>query len=363
MKTLIWSIVKKEFIHIWRDPQTLVIVFLMPVLMLFLYGYAITLEMKEISIIINDHAASPLSRSYIDRITATKFFHITGRDIPEKKIEDVFQRRQARCAIIIPPEFSRQQGGNIQLLIDASDPNAANYILNYLSQITVSFNRDASGNSRTLFSVQPRLLYNPDLKSAYFFVPGLVAIIIILISALLTSIAIVREKELGSMEQILVSPIRPNQLIIGKLIPYLALSLVDSSIILLLAHFWFSVPIHGSALLLLVMLTLYILCGLSFGLLISTATRSQQVAMMATMVITILPSFLLSGFIFPVRSMPLILQGFSQLIPATHFLVIIRSIMLKGVGAGALFPQLVAMILFSVVLIGVSIRKFNTTLE
>ncbi|MBN2414556.1 ABC transporter permease [bacterium] len=365
MKKVLWSIISKEFIHIRRDKQTLAIVILWPLLMLFLYGYAITLEMKEIPTIITDLAHNPLSREYVDDIASSRFFRVTGRDIAESEIEPVFRHRRARCVIVIPPSFGKDDPGNriIQLIIDASDPNAANYIHTYLGTITASFNRRHSGGMRLPFRFEPRLLYNPDLKSSFFFVPGLVAVIIMLFSALLSSIAIVREKEMGTLEQILVSPLTPMQLVIGKLVPYLLLSLADSILVLIVAHVCFTVPMHGSGILLLATLIIYVVSGLSFGLLISTVTRSQQIAMMATMVITVLPSFLLSGFIFPVRSMPLLFQGISQIIPATHFLIIIRGIMLKGAGLAELMPQLGALTLFSLVLISVSIRKFHTTLE
>ncbi|MCD6205070.1 MAG: ABC transporter permease [Candidatus Marinimicrobia bacterium] len=367
MNKVLLSIVKKEFIHIWRDPQTLFIVIMFPILMLFLYGYAITMEMKQIDTIIIDHSKSPQSRVYIEKIIAIDFFKVRFEDLPESKIEDVFFQREARCVIVFPSDFADQLVKNtntpIQLLIDASDPNAANFIINYLSKINLAFNRENNISYAGPFSIEPRILYNPDFKSAYFFVPGLVAVIMLLISALLTSIAIVREKENGSLEQILVSPVRPIQIIIGKVIPYVFLGLFDSVLVLVVACFWFGVPINGSILWLGVSLLIYVLTGMCFGLLISTITNTQQVAMMATLVITILPSFLLSGFIFPVRSMPVIFQWFSKIIPATHFLVVIRGIMLKGIGLNELWPQLLILTGFSLFLMIVSMKKFSTKLE
>jgi ABC-2 type transport system permease protein len=360
-------IIKKEFIHIWRDPQTLTIIILMPLLMLLLYGYAITFEMKQINTVIVDFSRTPQSRSYIKKIISTDFFHITDFDVPYKDIENIFFSHKARCVIVIPEIFSenldREASTPVQLLIDASDPNAANFINNYITQINMRYNLERYGQSIALFSVESRFLYNPNLKSAYFFVPGLVAVIILLISALLTSIAIVREKEMGTMEQVLVSPVKPNQIIFGKLIPYMGLSFLDSVLILLCAHFMFQVPIRGSLILLGLTLVLYILTGLSFGLLISTGTRSQQIAMMATLVITILPSFMLSGFIFPVRSMPLVFQWFSKIVPATHFLIIIRGIVLKGVGMQVLLKQMVYLVCFSLIVVSISLKKFRTNLE
>jgi len=367
MNNMFLPIIKKEFIHIWRDPQTLVIVLLMPLLMLLIYGYAITLEMKQIKTVIVDLSKTPQSRLFIEKIASTDFFKITDTDVAYSKIEDIFLKRRAGCILIIPGNFSKTQPMDpevpIQLLIDASDPNAAHYINSYINKINGQFNLVQNDNNSGPFKIKPVILYNPDFKSSFFFVPGLVAIIILLISALLTSIAIVREKELGSMEQILVSPLRPNHLIVGKLVPYLAISLADSILILLAAHFWFKVPMYGSVPLLGFFLILYIMTGLSFGLLISTGTNSQQVAMMGTLVVTILPTFLLSGYIFPIRSMPLVFQIISQIIPATHFLKIIRGIMLKGAGAADLLPQMIALAMFSLLLILISIKKFKTNLE
>ena len=367
MNNILISILKKEFRHIVRDPQTLMIILVLPVIMLFLYGYAITLEMKEIEMVIVDHSKTPQSRQYTDLITSTNFFAVNAYDIPEKDFEKTLKERKARCILVIPKNFAlsiqKNIYTNIQLLIDASDPNAANYIQKYLNQITQKFNFMQNRSITQSFVLEPRIFYNPDFKSYYFFVPGLIALIILLISALLTSIAIVREKESGTMEQILVSPVHPFQIILGKVIPYTILGFIDSVIILVIGHFMFSVPIRGSALLLAFSLLLYILTGLSFGLLISTVTKTQKVAMLATLLATILPTIMLSGFIFPVNSMPRIFQYVSLTIPATHFLVIIRGILLKGNSFATLIVQIAYLFFITVFLISVSIKKFNTTLE
>jgi len=365
-KTLL-SIVRKEFRHIIRDKQTLVILFLMPVLMLFLYGYAITLEMKNIKTVIVDLSKTPQSRSFIEDIISNDFFLVVDSDINYDDYEPVLQRRTAQCIIVIPNDFSEsldhKPQTKVQLLIDASDPNAANFINNYLNIIAGQFNRAQNPDFIQVISLEPRLLYNPDMKSAYFFVPGLIAVIALLICALLTSIAIVREKENGTMEQILVSPVKAKHIIIGKVIPYMVIGYLMALMILVIGHFWFEVPIYGSFLLLNLMLMLYVLTGLSFGLLISTGTNSQQIALMVTLVSTILPSFMLSGFIFPIASMPEILQYLSNVVPATHFLIIIRSIMLKGVGFAELTSQIGALSLIAFVLLLISMRKFQTHLE
>lgn len=367
MNNILVSILKKEFRHIVRDPQTLMIILVLPVIMLFLYGYAITLEMKEIEMVIVDHSKTPQSRQYINLITSTNFFAVNAYDIPEKDFENTLKERRARCILVLPEDFAKSIQGKtftrIQLLIDASDPNAANYIQKYLNQITQKFNFAHNRSVTQSFVLEPRIFYNPDFKSYYFFVPGLIALIILLISALLTSIAIVREKENGTMEQILVSPVHPFQIVLGKVIPYTILGFIDSIIILGIGHLLFAVPVKGSPFLLAFTLILYILTGLSFGLLISTLAESQKVAMLATLLATILPTIMLSGFIFPVNSMPLIFQYVSLTIPATHFLVIIRGILLKGNSFATLSLQIGYLFLITVILIAVSIKKFNTTLE
>ncbi len=367
MNSILISIVYKEFRHILRDPQTFTIIILMPVIMLFLFGYAITLEMQEIKTVLVDHSKTPQSRQYIENILASDFFEITALDVSYEQIETLFKQRQARCALIIPHDFGRtvqtERSSNIQLLVDASDPNAANYINKYLSQVNYRFNRQQNDVSIVPFTVESRMLYNPNSRSVYFFVPGLIAVILLLISALLTSIAIVREKEMGTMEQILVSPVHAYQIIIGKVIPYTVLGFLDSLIILVAARLWFHVPMEGSILLLAAGLIIYILTGLSFGLLISTVTDSQRVAMMGALLSTILPTIMLSGFIFPIKSMPVLFQWVSKIIPATHFLEIIRGIMLKGIGVETLYVQIGYLILIATVLIALSVKKFSTTLE
>lgn len=367
MNKILLSIVKKEFYHIRRDPQTLWIVIAMPIVMLFLYSYAITLEMRQIEIVITDQSKTPESRQYIENILSTDFFRLVRFDVPPQDIEQVFKRREAKCALIIPASFARdlktKLDTKIQLLVDASDPNAANYIQKYLMQVNAGFERQNNRFFVQPFSVEPRIFYNPALKAHNFFVPGLISVIILLISALLTSIAIVREKENGTMEQILVSPVRPAQIIIGKVIPYTLLAFLDGMLVLTIGHLWFRVPIMGSPLLLMGALVIYILTGLSFGLLVSTLTGSQREAMLVTVLATILPTIMLSGFIFPIASMPVLFRYFSWIIPATHFITIIRGVMLKGNVLGDLSVQISALVAITGFMLALSMKKFKTRLE
>jgi len=367
MSNILKSIIRKEFIHIWKDPQTLLIIFIFPIVMLFMYGYAITMEMRNIPTVINDLSRTSDSRHLIDKIGASKFFKVELRSVVERDVDKIFQNKIAKCIVVIPRDYSKtiqnEQQTNIQVLIDASDPNAANYINSYLNAILYNLNKELNHGLPVPFKNEPRFLYNPELKSVNFFVPGLIAIIILLVSALLTSITIVREKETGTMEQILVSPVKPLQIIIGKVIPYLLIGLFSALIIFLLGVFWFKVPMHGSFIAILLMMILYIFTGLSIGLVISTVTRTQQTAMIMALMITMLPTIMLSGFMFPRESMPYVFRIISQVIPATHFIHIIRGIMLKGNGLADLLKQVLFLTGLSGVFIFISVKKFKSKLE
>jgi ABC-2 type transport system permease protein len=366
MSRLLLSIFRKEITHILRDPQSLAMVILMPVLMLLLYGYAITLDMKRIDTAILDESHTPESRELMARLESTDFFRVTVRDLPASALSEIFRRRLARCALIIPPGFARdlltQGDAQVQLVIDASDPNAANFIEDYVGQVAAGF-AASEGGARALFTVTPRVFYNPDMRSAAFFIPGLIALILILITTLLTSIAIVRERETGTMEQILVSPIRPGTVILGKVLPYTLIGFIDGLLILLVGSLWFRVPIQGSLLLVLGMMLVYIVTGISLGILVSTVARTQAVAMLAAVMATVLPSIMMSGFIFPISSMPRIFQWISAVIPATYFLQIIRGIVLKGNTIANLYPQAAVLLGMDVLLILISVRAFRVRLE
>ncbi len=367
MNRILLSIMRKEFIHIIRDPQTLVIAILMPVMMLFLYGYAINLEMKQIDVGIADLSATPQSRQIVERLASNDFFNITIINPDYKDYEKLFKYRKMRSLLIIPVDYAKKIELNnkvqLQLLIDASDPNAANYINNYFSAVIFEETIGINHRKINLYSVEPRILYNPDMRSANFFIPGLIAVILILVSALLTSIAVVREKENGTMEQLMVSPVHPYQIIIGKVLPYTLLGYINGVMILAMGSLIFDVPIVGSLLLINFMMLIYVLCGMSFGLLISTITDSQQIALMATLMITMLPTVLLSGFIFPIKSMPDLFQYISYVIPATYFLEIIRGIILKGNGISELYQQTLILSGITIFLLSLSIKKFKTNLQ
>lgn len=368
MNPRIFAIIRKEFIHVVRDPRSLAIVFMLPIVMILLYGYAITFDIKEIKLAVLDQDRSPASRALVQNLTSANYFKITRQLHSRTEIEPVMLSRQALAVLVIPTHYGRMLRTNpqaqVQLLVDGSNANAATIAINYCKSFFLSYSLDL--NSRMItppIGLHPRVWYNPDLKSTQFIVPGLVAVIMMLICALLTSITIARERETGTMEQILVSPIRPVEIIFGKIVPYVLLALMDAIIIVAGAKFIFAVPFRGQPWLLLVLSLIYVYASLSLGVFISARVKSQQVAMMLAQLITTLPSVLLSGFIFPIISMPIVLQVISYLVPAKYYLVVIRGIMLKGTGLAYFYQPVLFLLAFGTILLLLSVKRFKTNLE
>lgn len=363
----IFAIIQKEYLHIIHDVRTLSIVFLMPVVQLIMFGYALNMEIQHIEMAVVDYTNSPGSRKLIEAFQGSNFFTLFFYEEKHADIEILFKTRKAKAAMVIPVDFDKQllrkTNVPVQFLIDASDPNAAILIKNYCNQIVMNFNKN-SGNKITLpFEIRNTIFFNPNLKSSYFFVPGLIALILIMISALLTSVTIAREKETGTMEQILVSPIRPREIIIGKVLPYILLAFLDGALILAIAVFIFKVPFAGSMTLLILLSILYIITALSMGLLISTIAPTQQVAMIVAMVATLLPTIMLSGLIFPIASMPKLLQYFTYVIPARFYLLIVRGILLKGSTFFQLILPSAILAFMSIFLLNVAAKRFSLNLE
>jgi ABC-2 type transport system permease protein len=361
----IFPIIRKEFIHIRRDFRTLIIIFVMPVVQLLMFGYAINMEIQNIDVAVLDHSGSPASRELVRAFEGSKFFTVRYFNGSESEIDNLFLQRAAKLALIIPGDFAesieRPVATTVQVLIDGSDSNTAQAIRNYTDLVLQMYN--AGRGLAIPFEVQTAIQYNPTLKSSYFFVPGLVALILMMISALLTSITIAREKETGTMEQILVSPVRPFEIIIGKVVPYIFLAFMDGIIILLVAHFWFKVPFIGNMALMLGASLVFVFVALAMGLLISTRARTQQVAMMAALISSMLPTIMLSGFIFPIASMPKLLQFVTYVVPARYFLPIIRGVMLKGNTLAEIWIPLLGLAGIGALLLNISVRKFKMTLE
>jgi ABC-2 type transport system permease protein len=371
---------RKEFLHIVKDPRTLLIVFLLPLIQLVLFGYSFNMEIDEIALAVLDRDNTTVSRDLIELFAGSDLFRVMPYEGSADDTEIIFKKRTADALLVIPRDFERRllrgTGADVQVLIDASDPNTAVLIRAYFTRVIARFGalpqaraaangrpEAAIAGSSPPFEIRTSILYNPDLESSFFFVPGIVAMIMVMICALLTSITVAREKETGTMEQILVSPIRPREIIAGKVLPYILLAFLDGTFILLVGIFLFGVPFRGNVLLMAALSTLYVLTALSLGLMISTRARTQQVAIMFALVATMLPTFLLSGLIFPIDSMPRVLQYISYIVPAKYFLLIIRGIMLKGSDLSHLWEPTLSLIVMTSVLLAVSIKRFATTLE
>ncbi len=360
----------KEFKQIYRDKRTLIVLFGMPLIMMILFGYAIRNEVDNARIAVLDFSKDQVTRTLIQQIEASDSFLIAENLDSYREVEPLFRQGSVRSVIVFEAGFAenleRFGSADIQIISDATDPNLAGILQAYTSRIveeyTASLNQD---NQIAVAGVQPvvRMMYNPELRSVNLFVPGLIAVILMLISALMTSISITREKEMGNMEILLVSPLKPHHIIIGKVLPYLVLSVINVVTILILAEFLFDVPFRGSILLFFAEAILFILTALALGVFISAIANNQQTAMMIALAGLLLPTVLLSGFIFPVSSMPEPLQWISHVIPAKWFLIIVRSIMLKGGDLMMLWKETLILMCLTGFFITLSMKKFKVRLE
>jgi ABC-2 type transport system permease protein len=336
----------------------------MPVMMMFLYGYALNADSRDIPVMVEMPSPTPEGQSLINKIDASSLFKVVGSMAAAGDPTELFKLHGIRALIRFPAGFTRDLrrpgGAHVQVLIDGSDPNLGTLIRNAAEPMLLGATLQVLGVEQPkVLDVRTLVLYNPEQRSALFFVPGLMAIILLMISALLTSVAITREKELGTMGQLLVSPLRPLEIIVGKLIPYIFLAAFDGILILAVGRIVFGVSVAGSLWFLALCSLVYIFVALSIGLLISTIAKRQQHAMFMALGATLMPTVLLSGFIFPVVSMPKPLQVLSSIIPATYFLEIVRGIILKGVGFSELWKPLAIITFEGVVLMAISIKKFR----
>tara|TARA_R110000796_G_C14570566_1_gene435705 strand:- start:4535 stop:5641 length:1107 start_codon:yes stop_codon:yes gene_type:complete len=361
--------IKKEFYHIFRDTRSLFILFGMPIAQILLFGFAITNEINNVDIAILDHSKDASTKEIINKISASKYFTINQFITKESDIEAAFKKGKIKAALNFEKDFSKnlikEQEATIQVITDATDPNTANTITNYINSILQNYQRSINKNITFDYQVLPqtRMVYNPELKSVFTFVPGVMTIILMLVSAMMTSISITREKELGTMEILLVSPIKPFQVIIGKVVPYIFLSVINAAVIVLLSIFIFKMPVQGSLFLLGAESVLFIITSLALGILISTISETQQTAMMISLMGLMLPVILLSGFIFPISSMAEPLQVISHIIPAKWFIIIIKGIMLKGVDLTFIWKESLILVGMTLLFIGLSIKKYKIRLE
>lgn len=363
------SFIKKEFLHIFRDPRTMLLLLVMPVVQLIMFGFAITTEINNTPFAVVDNSKGVASRQLVEQMSASPYFTLQCEAKDMDQLEHDFQQGNIKLALVIPADFGGElirQGGSpaLQLLVDASDPNEGTTVASYAQQLIMQY-QQAVIKEHGLDSgirTEVKMLYNPQLKSAYNFVPGIMGLILMLICAMMTSISIVREKEQGTMEILLVSPVRPFTIVLAKAVPYLFIAMMDVVSILLLSVFVLHVPIAGNVLLVLVLSLVFTLSALSLGMLISSITRTQQTAMLISMMGLMLPTMLLSGLMFPIENMPFLLRAISNVIPAKWFVLAIKDIMIKGLGVAFIWKEFSILLFMTIFLLTASIKRFRNRL-
>jgi ABC-2 type transport system permease protein len=372
----LFSIIRKEFIQIRRDPRTLALALGIPVMQLFLLGYAATNDVRNVPLAIYDQDRGPDARKLLDAFRSADYFKVSYDVDSEAELRTLIERGDARAGLIIPPDYSRQVQGQgdaqVAFILDGSDPTSASTSLAAAQQIGQSYattllterlaGRGLAAALNMPLEVRTQVWYNPDLSSAYFMVPGLVGMILQTLTSMLTASAVVRERERGTIEQLIVTPIRSWELLLGKLVPYVILALVNTFEVLVIGAVWFKVPVRGDLLLITGVSGLFLVSGLGIGLLASTIANTQQEAML-TVWTTMLPSIFLSGFFFPLEAMPAFLQAVSYIMPLRYYLVAIRSLMLKGVGADSLQVQIIALAVFGLGIMTLAALRFRKRLD
>jgi len=368
MKQLI-AFIRKEFYHVFRDRRTLLILFGIPIAQIILFGQALSSEVKNIGIAVLDEANNTYSQEITHRLQASPYFKLKDPLFRYDQVEDQFKRGTIKAALIFPPDFGKDlytpSGTSLQLITDGSDPNTAKTVQNYFSAMVASYQQELNPTVQLPYqiTVENRMLYNEEQNGSMNFVPGVIALVFMIVSTALTSVAVVREKELGTMEILLVSPFKPIMILIAKAVPYLILSLINFTVILLLSVYMLDVPIRGNLLLLYAESTLFIIICLSLGLLISTVTASQQTAMLIAMMGMMLPTAFFTGFMFPIENMPLIFQGISKVFPSSYYYSIVKKVMLKGLDFSYIWKETLILIAMAVVFLSLAMKKFKIRLQ
>ncbi len=372
------AVSRKEFLHVLRDPRSLALGILMPLIMLFLFGYALTLDVDRVPTAIWDQSNTPESRELISHFHGSRYFSINLHLSSYSELERAIDRRDALIAVVIPPDFTSHfvSGKNsvLQVVLDGSDPSTATIALGYAEAVVMTWSRQISIKAvqkmypeqvrvAVPLEIRPRILYNTDLVSRNFIFPGLIPVIMMIVAALLTSLSIAREWETGTMEQIITMPVSSLELITGKLAPYLCIGVIDLILSVGIGYFVFSVPLKGSLLLLSALSLLFLLGALSVGILISIIAKSQLLASQLALLVTVLPAFLLSGFIFPLDNMPAPIQAVSHIVVARYFVSILRGIYLKDVGLEVLWPYALFLAGFTLLILAAAVLKFKKKLE
>ena len=365
-RTRLWAMARKEWLQLRRDPRSMAMAFILPVLMLLFFGYAITWDVNDLDLVVLDQDRTARSRALVDAFQSSGYFTVVARLASYDDVDGAVGRGDAGSVLVIPRGFSEDlaagRGAPVQLLLDGADANSATIALNYADAIVDRWSRDvvlAGRDAAVPIEPRARVWYNPTLESRNMIVPGLIAVIMMTIAAMLTALTIAREWERGTMEQLASTPATKLEILLGKLVPYVGIGLADVAIIVVAGLLVFDVPFRGPVVVFVAQTFLFLVGALGLGMLISAAARSQFLATQIALIATLLPSMLLSGFLFEIEAMPPVLQGISFLVPARYFVVVARGIMLKGVGPGVLWIQSVFMIVFAVVGLGLATRAFK----
>lgn len=356
-------ILKKEFIHIIRDKITLALVLAMPIALVLLFGFTISTDIRNAKISVLDQAKDSQSKLLVDKITASGYFQVVAYPENEVEIDNDFKNKGIKLAVIIPPHFeeklSKEHVANLQVINDVSDLNVASILNNYVRAVVQSYTEEYNQDNQAGFDITTKMLYNPESNSVYMFVPGIITLIMVLVTALMSSITLAREKETGTMRMLLITPVKKIHIIIGKVIPYMAISFIGTIAILIISVTVFKMPINGSLLMLLVLCIIFMLTSASFGLLISSISQTQVDAMMITMMGLFLPTVLLSGFLFPLNSMPMVFQVLANVFPAKWFILAIKDVMIKGSGIFDIWMYLLILLVMAVVFIIFSLTRLD----
>lgn len=355
---------RKEFIQIWRDPLSLALAFILPLMLLFIFGYAVTFDIDDITVVICDMDKSSLSRELINEFTQSGYFTAISYVDQYKDIDPYLDSNRAKVAIIIPRDFSKQvrakRQTEVAIILDGANSNTANIAQGYIAGITQRYSQRAGGAVVVpLIDSRSRVWYNTELKSRNFIIPGLIAVIMAVIIALVTSLTIAKEWDRGTMEQLISTPVKPAELVIGKLIPYFTICFADTILTVLMGIVLFDVPLRGSAILLFVLSSIFLFGGLNFGILISIVGRNQTAATQMAMLSSFLPAYLLSGFIFSISNMPTVLQVFTYVVPARYFVTILKGIFLKGFSLQYLLWETLFLSIYCAVVFFLTVKKFQ----
>jgi ABC-2 type transport system permease protein len=371
-----WAVARKEFLHVVRDARSLAISIALPMLMLILFGYALSLDVDNVPLVVWDQSHSQVSREFVSRFSGSRYFSLRAYVGDYAELERAIDTRRAMAALVIPTDFAGQvesgRAATAQLIVDGSDSNTATLAIGYAEGVTQAFSQEVALQKirragltplRSPLEVQPRVWFNADLESRNYIIPGLIAVIMMIIAAMLTSLTVAREWERGTMEQLISTPIKSQELILGKLLPYFTIGMVDVLLAVLMGKFVFKVPLRGSVTLLFIMAAIFLAGALSMGILMSITTKSQLLASQMAMVLTFLPAFLLSGFAFAIANMPRPLQVLSYLIPARYFITLLKGIFLKGTGLRILGLEAILLTLFGAVMVALANIRFKKKLE